>query len=994
MKNAIVILDRSLTSARLAAELLKPAAGEIVRTKNLNETVDALDRLDREGCENRLVLLNPSAVEGDLVAAIDGLRHGRPNLAVLVAMDAFDARLAAELLESCGPLADWILKDTRFINALPIRARRLMDRTRAISERLDGLAGILMVSERPESAPGQAAAEIADLRRRLSAAAEALKDIRSGRADLDAGLPFGSILQSQGNPSDRLYRRLLESLPDGIVICSKDGEIRFGNNRAAELLGLARRALEGALLPDCVGPADRDAVSAALEEALAGDPSEAMINLRDDLGEPVSVAMTMSELVSGPDDDPENVLALVCLHHRQPTADAGDTISNLDRDVRRMHLLNRVVRRAQRITDLDDMLQRILSAIMNALSWDGGAFFLAEGGMENGGFRATRGQVPAMDDPQVVAAFRSAAAKVLEAAPASAPQPVVSKYHDEPSSILTVLIDSAMAKSGRIPGFKTCVLIALSSRDQAQGALCLFSRKPRELSGEENDIIHAVCPQVAVAIENARLLKTVSQARADWENTFDAIPDPAFIIDDRHVILNANMAFCKSVGMTRDQVSRRKCHEIIHGSSAPYLDCPALETMRTGKTEAREIEDREKGRTWWVTCSPLPPDASGMRRFVHVSRDISDIKRLHRELAHAERMSSIGRLVSGIAHELNNPLTGILGYSQILAGDDSGGVVRKEMKQIAFLAERCRMIVQNLISFAREKPPSVAPVDVARVLNDAVNVIEPQIQAGGIEVRREIEHGLPVVMAEEYALRHAFLNVIENALQAMEGMRGTLTVRAFARDESVILEFQDTGTGIEESDISRVFEPFFTTREVGKGTGLGLSVVYGTISELGGTVTAENASRGGALIRVRLPAQPGAISPAPSAQPPANLDGKKILVIDDEEPILELARCLLEAEGCVVTCVNESARATDVIAGTVFDAVISDIKMPGVSGAKLYEMLQEKHPEALSRLIFMTGDTATPDARRFAGEAGIPVIEKPFDIDDFVEVVRKRATAG
>ncbi len=280
-------------------------------------------------------------------------------------------------------------------------------------------------------------------------------------------------------------------------------------------------------------------------------------------------------------------------------------------------------------------------------------------------------------------------------------------------------------------------------------------------------------------------------------------------------------------------------------------------------------------------------------------RAYEDLRRAQEQLLQSEKMSAVGQLISGVAHELNNPLTAILGYAQLLEGEGlahpSSDYVRKLFKQ----AQRTHRVVQNLLSFARQRKPQKQEVDLRKVLEDSLTLREYDLKVNNVSLEREIPEGLPSVVADPHQLEQVFLNIINNALDAMvescgEGSPGgVLKVRVCKKDAFVCVEFDDSGPGIK--DPSRIFDPFYTTKSVGKGTGLGLSICYGIVKEHGGEIAARNREEGGATIgatiEVRLlasekPALPEAPAPARRESPLAG----RVLLVEDEEAVLEFER--------------------------------------------------------------------------------------------------------
>src|SRR6266536_6333562 len=283
-------------------------------------------------------------------------------------------------------------------------------------------------------------------------------------------------------------------------------------------------------------------------------------------------------------------------------------------------------------------------------------------------------------------------------------------------------------------------------------------------------------------------------------------------------------------------------------------------------------------------------------------RAYEDLRRTQEQLLQSEKMSAVGQLIAGVAHELNNPLTAILGYAQLLEGAGldrrSADYVRKLYKQ----AQRTHRVVQNLLSFSRQRKPQKEEVDLRKVLEETLTLREYDWKVNNITLERDVPEELPSVVADPHQLEQVFLNIINNALDAMlEGSgSGVLKVRALRKDNLVCVVFDDSGPGIK--DPTRIFDPFYTTKSVGKGTGLGLSICYGIVKEHGGEIVARNREEGGATIEVRLRAseKPAAPESVPSSRREAMLTGR-VLLVEDEEAVLEFERDVLVGAGVEVT---------------------------------------------------------------------------------------------
>ena len=368
-----------------------------------------------------------------------------------------------------------------------------------------------------------------------------------------------------------------------------------------------------------------------------------------------------------------------------------------------------------------------------------------------------------------------------------------------------------------------------------------------------------------------------------------------------------------------------------------------------------------------------------------------NLRRAQEQLLQSEKMAAVGQLISGVAHELNNPLTAILGYSQLLAdeaqtSENSAQYVDRLYRQ----AQRTHRIVQNLLSFARQRPPERCPISLAQVLEDTLVLREYELRLNNITVHREVAAGLPRTFADPHQLQQVVLNILNNAVDAIleRDRRGDIWIRAWIEDATVRMEFTDSGPGV--SDPSRVFDPFYTTKPVGKGTGLGLSICYGLIKEHGGDITVRNAPLRGACFTITLPALPADPITTPDARPAAaTANFGALLLVDDEETVLDLEAEVLRGHCTVIHTARSGHEAIAQLEAHRVDAVITDLKMPGeVSGEELYEWVVRHLPDIAHRVVFTVSDADDQRVRALLRRSGCAHLQKPFRLQDLQLVLQ------
>jgi two-component system, NtrC family, sensor kinase len=355
-----------------------------------------------------------------------------------------------------------------------------------------------------------------------------------------------------------------------------------------------------------------------------------------------------------------------------------------------------------------------------------------------------------------------------------------------------------------------------------------------------------------------------------------------------------------------------------------------------------------------------------------------------------EKLAALGQLVSGIAHELNNPLTSIMGYAQLLLGRGLADKPMAEAKKIFQEAERARRIVKNLLFFARETTPERSPVDLNEVVERTLALRSYELKIENIAIETDLSPDLPRTMADPYQLQQVVLNLLVNAEQALMESRGHGTVRistGYAGADRLALEVADDGPGMPTAIASRIFEPFFTTKPPGVGTGLGLSIVYGIVHQHGGEISLESRPGAGTKIRVELPltAAPGArLQPVASAPEITELKVRpsRILVVEDEPTVGQLIADVLREDGHHVDAAQDGQEGLARLSTASYHLVICDLRMARLDGQAFYDALARANPNLRERIIFITGDVLSSRTVEFLEPNGLPFLAKPFLVEE------------
>ncbi|HUY67752.1 MAG TPA: ATP-binding protein, partial [Alphaproteobacteria bacterium] len=374
--------------------------------------------------------------------------------------------------------------------------------------------------------------------------------------------------------------------------------------------------------------------------------------------------------------------------------------------------------------------------------------------------------------------------------------------------------------------------------------------------------------------------------------------------------------------------------------------------------------------------------------------DLTERKQAEAQIAHqqealqqSEKMAALGGLLAGVAHELNNPLSVALGQATLLMEGSPEPKVSSRAEKIFKAADRCSRIVKSFLALARRKEPERKPVEINALIQGSLDLLGYQIRTENIEIALALEPHLPVIDGDPDQLTQVITNLILNATQALQGWGGKrrLVVSSWQEDGArAFVSVADSGPGVPPDIRSRIFEPFFTTKGNKGGTGVGLSLCLNIVESHGGRLHAEDTPGGGATFIVELPAAKiTAQSRAPASDADAKLPAHlKILLVDDEVEIAQTLADLLEPEGHEVDIAANGAVALDKLHKAAYDVIVSDLRMPVLDGPGLHAALMREMPSYLGKILYVTGDTLSSHVQAFLAAHPVPVIEKPYRLDD------------
>jgi len=498
---------------------------------------------------------------------------------------------------------------------------------------------------------------------------------------------------------------------------------------------------------------------------------------------------------------------------------------------------------------------------------------------------------------------------------------------------------------------------------------------------------------------------------AELRSVLDSLQVGVLLVDPSGCVRFSNARFAQLFGLEaraiHEAVNLEALQELIAGR---FRDPDAFSTpwksYLSGAAEPGHDELELTRPTQRVLERFFRPvlDAEGRTLgWLELYADVTGQRQIQAKMLQTEKMAALGQFVSGIAHELNNPLTAIMGYAQLLLGHGLQSSQLAEARNVYHEAERARRIVKNLLYFARENRPERTRTDVNEVVERTIALRSYELKVEDIVVECDLDPDLPHTMADPYQLQQIILNLVINAEQALLSDRGhghvwIRTHHAFhgagrRRRESIVLEVSDDGPRISPAIASRIFDPFFTTKAAGFGTGLGLSIVYGIIHQHGGEVTFENSPTGGAKFIVDLPVvpvpqkRPQAFAPS-APGPSGDLTARRFLVVEDEPTVAQLIVDVLREEGHHVDAVLDSQEGLARLTRGEYDLVICDLRMPRLDGPAFYDALVRAGSPMKDKIIFITGDTLAPRTLRFLESKNLPYLAKPFLVEELKLAVR------
>jgi len=544
--------------------------------------------------------------------------------------------------------------------------------------------------------------------------------------------------------------------------------------------------------------------------------------------------------------------------------------------------------------------------------------------------------------------------------------------------------------------------VPLRTRGTVVGSLVVVDPPTGVFATDDIRLLSTIATHGATVLANARFFELVRRGKDQWETAFDALSEGVAVVDEEGRVRRANRALADLLDTPIADVVGRELGSALFGES------PALrELLDSARREPRPppIVTRSASlrRTLRLMGARIP-DPTDELSVVILVEDVTDQRAMEAQLIQSEKLAAVGQLVSGVADELNNPLTSIAGLSELLL--EQTEVTPKDRDHLRVIheqAERASRLVRNLLTFARQGPSERVLVDLNDVVERTVLLISHDLRLKGIAIEVNLAKSLPPVLGDRHALQQVAVNLLTNAAQAVAHNppeRKRMIRVATTVTDRVRVRVADSGPGIPDDVLPHLFTPFFTTKEPGQGTGLGLSITYSIVEAHGGHISVERPSDGGAVFIVELPAaspadveelpapREAATAIPPDARPAAK---RSILLVDDDPGVRRTVKALFGREGHSVDVARNPVQAIDMARARGYDLILADMQA-SARGKLFVEALVEADPAFRARTLVATGDIR-PATEETLARLGLRYVRKPFNLRDLLaEAARVWAT--
>jgi PAS domain S-box-containing protein len=539
---------------------------------------------------------------------------------------------------------------------------------------------------------------------------------------------------------------------------------------------------------------------------------------------------------------------------------------------------------------------------------------------------------------------------------------------------------------------RSAAVAPLRAQGITMGALAVADRRGGPFTTEDLWLLSTVATNASVVLANSRLYEMVRRSEEEWETAFNALIEGIAVVGTGGAILRANRALAALAALPESEMIGRNFSELFPGASEAVTGL--IEAAYGGeRTVPLVVRLEHTHRVLRLTAGPLAAAEPGS--VVILVEDVTEQRMLEAQIIQNDKMASIGQLVSGVAHELNNPLTSIAGLAELLLErPPHAEIPREHLRVIHDQAERAGRIVRNLLTFARKGVAEKTAVDLNDVVTRTSLLIVYELQLHGIELDSELNPEPVVVLGDRYELQQVLLNLVTNAVQAVSGLEPgkprRITLFTSRVEENAVLRVRDSGPGVSSHLTPYLFTPFFTTKAPGEGTGLGLSLSYGLVKAHGGALTYEAPVQGGAEFQITLPLFEAEPAPVEESYPEegARLSGRRILVVDEDPAVHRLVSALFAPDGHAVEAVRSGEQGLRLAREGEYDLIIADVRMAAGTAEPFAYALLHACPEARGRLVVgCAGEEDLPD--HLLAREPLRRVAKPFNPRDLRTVAQE-----
>jgi two-component system NtrC family sensor kinase len=539
---------------------------------------------------------------------------------------------------------------------------------------------------------------------------------------------------------------------------------------------------------------------------------------------------------------------------------------------------------------------------------------------------------------------------------------------------------------------RSAAVAPLRAQGITMGALAVADRKGRPFSTEDLWLFSTVATNASVVLANSRLYEMVRRSEEEWETAFNALTEGIAVVGPTGDVLRANRALAALADLPEREIVGRNFCEMLFGASDAITRL--IEAAYRGeRTAPLVIRPEQSHRVLRLTAAPLAGPQPGS--VVILVEDVTEQHVLEAQIIQSDKMASIGQLVSGVAHELNNPLASIAGLAELLLERlPHPALPREHLRVIHDQAERAGRIVRNLLTFARKGVPEKTAVDLNDVVVRTSLLIVYELQLHGIELDSDLCAEAPVVLGDRYELQQVLLNLVTNAVQAVSGLEPgkprRITLSTSRSDGEAILKVRDSGPGVPKDLVPYLFTPFFTTKAPGEGTGLGLSLSYGLVKAHGGVLEYEAPDQGGAEFRIALPlfeSDAALEMMVPEETTNGRPAVRRILVVDEDPAVHRMLSALFTPEGYAVEAARTGEQGLRLARERHYDLIITDARVAAGARELFAGALLDALPHAHGRIVVAcSGEEELPPS---LSQGPVHRVSKPFNLRDLRTVANE-----